>query len=144
MLWRFAGRRSDSQTAERRAQQLIAASFALIAAYVAVRAALSLAAGQHPQSSWAGVVLAAFTLAAMPPLARAKRRVAKQLGSAATASEGRQNMVCAYLAAALLVGLLGNVALGLWWVDPVVALTIAGVAVRESRQAWRGQQCSCC
>jgi len=84
------------------------------------------------------------TLATMPPLAAAKRRVGEQLGSSATMSESRQTMLCAYLSAALLVGLLANAALGWWWADPVTALVIAGVAVREGRDAWRGESCSCC
>ena len=101
-------------------------------------------AGHHPEGSWVGIGLAAVTLATMPPLAHAKRRVAEQLGSSATASESRQTMLCAYLSAALLVGLLANAALGWWWADPVTALVIAGVAVREGRDAWRGESCSCC
>src|SRR3989449_11333694 len=77
----------------------------------------------------------------MPMLAVAKQRLADQLGSAATAGEGRQNMLCAYLAGALLVGLLGNALVGAWWLDPVVGLLIAGVAVKEGREAWRGGGC---
>jgi divalent metal cation (Fe/Co/Zn/Cd) transporter len=77
----------------------------------------------------------------MPPLARAKARVGERLGSSATKSEGRQNLVCAYLSAALLVGLGGNAALGLWWLDPITALAIAAVALREGREAWRGECC---
>jgi divalent metal cation (Fe/Co/Zn/Cd) transporter len=80
----------------------------------------------------------------MPPLAAAKRRVGQRLGSSATLSESRQTMVCAYLSAALLVGLLANAALGWWWADPLAALGIAAVAVREARQAWRGEACGCC
>ena len=71
----------------------------------------------------------------------AKQRLADQLGSAATAGEGRQNMLCAYLAGALLVGLLGNALLGAWWLDPVVGLLIAAVAVKEGPEAWRGEGC---
>jgi divalent metal cation (Fe/Co/Zn/Cd) transporter len=77
----------------------------------------------------------------MPPLALAKARVGDRLGSSATKSEGRQNMLCAYLSAALLVGLGGNAVFELWWLDPVTALVIAAVAVREGREAWRGESC---
>jgi divalent metal cation (Fe/Co/Zn/Cd) transporter len=91
-----------------------------------------------------GIGLAAVTLATMPPLAIAKARVGEALGSAATTSEGRQNMLCAYLSAGLLVGLGANALLGWWWADPVTALAIAAVAVREGRDAWRGDACSCC
>ncbi len=141
VLWRFAGERAGSERAERRAQQLIAISFYVIAAYVAVESVRTLAGGAHPEASWVGIGLSAVTLATMPPLAIAKARVGEQLGSAATKSEGRQNMLCAYLSAALLVGLGANALLGWWWADPVTALVIAAVAVREGREAWRGESC---
>ena len=141
VLWRFAGSRAGSDAAERRAQQLIAISFYVIAAYVGIEAVRTLASGDHPEASYVGIVLSAVTLATMPPLAIAKARVGARLGSAATASEGRQNMLCAYLSAALLVGLSLNALLGWWWADPATALVIAAVAVREGRDAWRGESC---
>jgi divalent metal cation (Fe/Co/Zn/Cd) transporter len=141
VVWRFAVARLSSQDAERRAQQLIALSFYAIAAYVGVEAIRTLIGGSHPDASWVGIGLAAVTLATMPPLAIAKSRVATALGSPATASEGRQNMLCAYLSAALLVGLGLNAVAGLWWADPITALVIAAVAVREGRSAWRGDAC---
>lgn len=144
VLWRFGDRRASSERAERRAQQLIAASFLLIAAYVAFEAIRSLLIAAHPEVSWVGITLAAVTLVTMPPLALAKARVAHQIGSSATVSESRQTMLCAYLSGALLVGLVANAAAGWWWADPVVALAIAGVAVHEARDAWRGEQCDCC
>ena len=144
VLWLMADARSASHAAERRAQQLIAASFLVLAAYVGFEAVRDLAGGHHPDPSWVGIGLSLVTLATMPPLAAAKRRVADRLGSSATASESRQTMLCAYLSAALLVGLLSNAALGWWWADPLVALGIAGVAVREARDAWRGDACGCC
>jgi divalent metal cation (Fe/Co/Zn/Cd) transporter len=139
VLWRFAAARAASDEAERRAQRLIGASFLLIAAYVGVEAVRSLLGGDAPEASWVGIGLAVVTLIAMPPLAAAKTRLAAQLGSAATRSEGRQNLLCAYLSAALLAGLLANAALGWWWADPLAALVVAGVAVREGRAAWRGE-----
>lgn len=144
VIWLMTGGRSSSATAERRAQQLIAASFALLAAYIGVEAIRDLVAGHHPDASWVGIALSVITLATMPPLARAKRQVGEQLGSSATASESRQTMLCAYLSATLLIGLLANAVLSWWWADPLAALVIAGVAVRESRDAWRGDACSCC
>src|SRR5215212_10832329 len=144
VLWLMTDTRSASHAAERRAQQLVAASFGLLAAYIGIEAIRDLATGHHPAASWVGVGLSVVTLATMPPLAVAKRRVAEQLGSSATASESRQTMLCAYLSAALLVGLLANAAAGWWWADPLVALGIAAVAVREARDAWRGEACSCC
>jgi divalent metal cation (Fe/Co/Zn/Cd) transporter len=77
----------------------------------------------------------------MPPLAIAKGRVGERLGSSATKSEGRQNLLCAYLSAALLVGPGGNALFGLWWLDPAAALVIAAAAVREGREAWHGESC---
>jgi divalent metal cation (Fe/Co/Zn/Cd) transporter len=144
VLWLMAARRSASPSAERRAQQLIAGSFLLLAAYVGVEALRDLIAGHHPHASWVGVGLSVVTLATMPPLAAAKRRVGERLGSSATASESRQTMLCAYMSAALLAGLLANAVVGWWWADPVVALGIAGVALREARDAWRGEACGCC
>jgi divalent metal cation (Fe/Co/Zn/Cd) transporter len=144
VLWLVTGSRLSSRRAERRAQQLIAISFLLLAVYVAIESARDLLAGHHPAASWLGVGLSAVTLLAMPPLAAAKQRVAMALGSAATASESRQTMLCAYLSAALLVGLLANAVAGWWWADPAVALLIGAVALREARDAWRGVSCSCC
>jgi divalent metal cation (Fe/Co/Zn/Cd) transporter len=77
----------------------------------------------------------------MPLLGRAKQRIGSRIGSSATASEGKQNLLCAYLAAALLVGLLGKALIGVWWLDPLVGLFIAAVAVQEGREAWRGEAC---
>jgi divalent metal cation (Fe/Co/Zn/Cd) transporter len=144
VLWRFADARHRSETAERRAQQLIAGSFILIALYISFDAGRTLIAGDHPATSWVGIGLSVVTLLTMPALARAKTRVAEQLHSSSLASEGRQNRLCAYLSAGLLVGLVANAALGWWLADPIVALGIALVAVREARQAWRGEACACC
>ncbi len=141
VLWRFADSRAGSHVAELRAQRLIGLSFYAIAAYVGVEAVRTLAGGDHPEVSYVGIGLAVLTLATMPPLAIAKARVGDQLGSAATKSEGRQNMLCAYLSGALLIGLGANALAGWWWADPVTALVIAAVAVREGREAWRGESC---
>ena len=141
LLWRFAAARASSEDAERRAQKLIAVSFYVIAAYVGFEAVRSLLAGERPDASWVGIGLAAITLVTMPPLAIAKAHIGERLGSSATRSEGQQNMLCAYLSAALLVGLGANALFGLWWADPVTALLIAGVAVREGRESWRGESC---
>ena len=141
LLWRFADRRSYSESAERRAQQLIAISFFLLAAYVGAEAIRTLIAGDHPEASWVGIGLAAFTAPTMPLLALAKRRVGNRLGSAAMVQEGVQNMVCAYLSVALLVGLLANALFSWWWADPAAALFIAAVAAREGRESWRGEGC---
>ena len=144
VLWLVTGDRLRSQRAERRAQQLIGASFVILAVYVAIESARDLIAGHHPAVSWAGVALAAVTLVLMPPLAAAKRNVGVALGSSATTSESRQTMLCAYLSAALLVGLLTNALAGWWWADPAVGLLIAAVALTEAANAWRGESCTCC
>jgi divalent metal cation (Fe/Co/Zn/Cd) transporter len=141
VLWRFARARASSEAAERRAQRLIAISFYVIAAYIAIDATRALAAGDHPQASWVGIGLSAFTLATMPPLAAAKAKVAEALGSSAAKSESRQTMLCAYLSAALLVGLGLNAVAGWWWADPLVAFLIAAVAVKEGRDSWHGESC---
>ena len=141
VLWLFTGTRVGSEHAERRAQQLIAASFFVLAAYVTVESIRTLAGGQHPEASLIGIGLAAFTTVTMPLLARVKRRVGHQLGSAATVKEASQTQLCAYLSVALLVGLVLNAAGGLWWADPLAALFIAAVAVKEGRESWRGEGC---
>jgi divalent metal cation (Fe/Co/Zn/Cd) transporter len=138
LLWRFGTARAG---AERLAQQLIAASFLLIALYVGVEGGRALAAGDHPDVSVVGIALSAFTVVTMPLLARAKTAVARQLHSSATASEARQTTICAYLSAALLVGLGANALLGWWWADPIAALVIAAACVHEARGAWRGEAC---
>jgi divalent metal cation (Fe/Co/Zn/Cd) transporter len=141
IIWRFTGRRIHSAAAEHRAQRLVAVQFFLLAPYVAVESVRALAGGEHPEHSVAGILLAIGSIIVMPLLGVAKQRIADQLGSAATKGEGRQNMLCAYLAGALLVGLLGNAWFGAWWLDPAVGLLIAAVAVKEGREAWRGEGC---
>lgn len=143
VIWRFTGSRRLSERAERRAQKLVAISFFLLAPYIAQDAIRTLIAGEHPSSSWVGVGLAVSSVVIMPLLGRAKQRVGARLGSAATAGEGAQNLLCAYMAAGVLVGLLANALVGLWWLDPVIALGIAGLAVREGREAWEGDGCAC-
>jgi divalent metal cation (Fe/Co/Zn/Cd) transporter len=141
IVWRFTGRRTLSHQAEERAQRLVALQFFILAPYVAIEAVRALVNGSHPDESIVGIALAASSLIVMPLLGRAKQRIGGRIGSSATASEGKQNLLCAYLAAALLVGLLGNALVGAWWLDPAVALLIAYVAVQEGREAWRGDAC---
>jgi divalent metal cation (Fe/Co/Zn/Cd) transporter len=141
IIWRFTGARVLSQTAEARAQKLVAAQFFLLAPYVAVESVRALAGGAHAEVSALGMALAGWSLVTMPLLGIAKQRIAERIGSAATKGEGRQNVLCAYLAGALLIGLAGNAIAGAWWLDPVVGLLIAGVAVKEGAEAWRGEGC---
>jgi divalent metal cation (Fe/Co/Zn/Cd) transporter len=141
IVWRFTGSRLYSPTAETRAQKLVAIQFFLLAPYVAFEAVHKLWAAEEPSTSWLGIALVTSSLVGMPALGIAKRRLANRLGSVATRGEGTQNLLCAYLAAAVLVGLLGNALLGLWWLDPLAALVVAAVAVREGVQSWRGEGC---
>jgi divalent metal cation (Fe/Co/Zn/Cd) transporter len=141
IIWRFSGSRMLSQGAEDRAQKLIALQFFLLAPYVAYEAVGHLIGGEHAEVSVVGMVLTASSLIGMPLLGVAKQRVAKTLGSQATHGEGAQNLLCAYLAAAVFLGLAGNALFGWWWLDPIAALLIAGIAVREGRQTWRGEGC---
>ena len=141
VIWRFTGRRRLSEEAEQRAQKLVAVSFFLLAPFIAQDAIRTLIAGERPSTTWVGVGLALSSIVIMPALGRAKQRIGAALGSRATAGEGTQNLLCAYLAAGVLVGLLANALFGLWWLDPVIALGIAGVAVDEGRDAWRGDAC---
>ena len=141
IIWRFTGNRTFSHDAEQRAQKLVAIQFFLLAPYVGFESIKALATGEHAAVSWVGIALAVGSVVLMPILGIAKERLADQLGSAATKGEGRQNMLCAYLAGALFAGLAGNALLGAWWLDPVVGLLIAAVAVKEGREAWRGEGC---
>jgi divalent metal cation (Fe/Co/Zn/Cd) transporter len=143
VIWRFTGTRATSADAERRAQKWVAVSFFLLAPYVAAEAIETLIEGAAAETSWLGIILTAGTLVLCPWLGRVKQRIGEKLGSRATYGEGTQNMLCATLAAAVLVGLAANTLYGLWWLDPAVALAIAAVCVREGQKAWRGEQCGC-
>lgn len=138
VLWQLRGL---SETRERRALQLIGLSFFVLAAYITVESVRDLSAGQQAGESIVGVVLAAASLLIMPTLAMAKTRTARTSGSVTLAAESRQTMLCAYLSAVLLVGLLADGLLGWWWADPTAAFVIAGLAIREGRDSWRGESC---
>jgi divalent metal cation (Fe/Co/Zn/Cd) transporter len=141
IVWRFTGRRLLSHAAEERAQKLVAVQFFLLAPFVTVEAVRHLATGHEAETSVIGMVLTATSLVGMPLLGVAKQRLAATLGSSATHGEGTQNLICAYLAGAVFLGLAGNALFGWWWLDPIAALLIAAVAVKEGREAWRGDVC---
>jgi divalent metal cation (Fe/Co/Zn/Cd) transporter len=143
VIWRFTGSRTLSETAEGRAQKAVAISFFLLAPYVAVESIRDLLVRHQPSITVLGMALTATSLVLMPMLGVAKRRLGARLGSGATAGEGSQNLLCAYLAAAVLVGLAGNALLGWWWLDPVAGVAVAGVAIKEGIEAWRGEGCDC-
>jgi len=141
IVWRFSGGRLHSDVAEGRAQKLVAVQFFLLAPYVSFEAIQALVLGEHPDVSALGMALTASSVIVMPALGRAKQRLAETLGSTATRGEGTQNLLCAYLAGAVFVGLAGNALVGWWWLDPLAALLIAAVAVREGLETWRGEGC---
>jgi divalent metal cation (Fe/Co/Zn/Cd) transporter len=141
IIWRFTGTRTLSQTAEAHARQAVAITFFLLAPYITNDALTTLAARDHARTSWLGIGLSISSLIVMPVLGMAKRRLGAQLASAATTGEGSQNLLCAYLATVVLIGLLANTAFGWWWLDPLVGLGIAGLAIREGIETWRGQDC---
>jgi divalent metal cation (Fe/Co/Zn/Cd) transporter len=141
VIWRFTGSRTLSETAEGRAQKAVAVSFWLLAPYVAIEAVHKLISGEHADTSGLGIVLTALSLVLMPGLGIAKKRLGNRLGSGATAGEGTQNLLCAYLAGAVLLGLAANALFGWWWLDPLMGLAVAAVAVREGVEAWRGEDC---
>ncbi len=141
VIWRFTGARRLSEHAEQRAQRLVAITFFLLAPYITQDAIRTLINGEHPGISWLGIGLSISSIIIMPLLGKAKQAIGQRLGSGATAGEGTQNMLCAYLAAGVLTGLALNAAFGLWWADPAVALGIGALALNEGRQTWRGQGC---
>ena len=141
IIWCFTGARALSHAAEERAQKLVAVQFFLLAPYVTFEAIQALVAAEHPDVSGLGMALTASSVIGMPLLGIAKQRVARTLGSQATHGEGTQNLLCAYLAAAVFLGLAGNALFGWWWLDPVAALAIAGIAVREGVETWRSEGC---
>ncbi len=141
VIWRFTGARRLSEHAEQRAQRLVAITFFLLAPYIAQDAIRTLINGEHPHTSWLGIGLSISSIIAMPLLGKTKQAVGRRLGSGATAGEGAQNMLCAYLATGVLTGLALNAAFGLWWADPAVALGIGALALHEGRQTWHGEGC---
>lgn len=143
IVWRFTGSRLHSERAEARAHRIVALQFFLLAPYVAYEAISKLLHQDQPATSWIGIALVTTSAIGMPLLGRVKRRLAHALGSGATHGEGTQNILCGYLAVAVLAGLLGNAVLGFWWLDPVAALAIAGLAVREGFESWRGESGGC-
>lgn len=143
IVWLFSGARLHSNKAERRAQKFVAVQFFLLVPFVGYEAIGKLVTGEQADTSRLGIALVTSSLIGMPLLGIAKRRLADKLGSVATRGEGTQNLLCAYLAGAVLAGLLGNTVLGWWWLDPIAALVIAAVSIGEGRASWRGEGCSC-
>ncbi|WP_371611791.1 cation transporter [Streptomyces clavifer] len=142
VAWQFSARdHAVRQTREQRTLRIIAVSFFALAAYVTVDAVRALAGTGEAERSILGIVIAALSLAVMPFLSAAQRRAGRELGSASAIADSKQTLLCTYLSAILLVGLVLNATLGWSWADPIAALVIAAIALKEGRDAWQGKGC---
>jgi divalent metal cation (Fe/Co/Zn/Cd) transporter len=139
VAWQFSA--TDHEARERTTLRVIAVSFFALAAYVSVESARALLGGHAAEHSTVGIVLAAVSLLVMPGLSYAQRRTGRELGSATAVADSQQTLLCTYLSGVLLVGLVLDSAFGWWWADAVTGLVIAVVAVKEGREAWRGDRC---
>jgi divalent metal cation (Fe/Co/Zn/Cd) transporter len=139
VAWQFSAK--DHEARERVTLRVIALSFFALALYVSVESVRALLGAQAADHSTIGITLAAVSLVVMPFLSHAQRKVGRELGSTSAVADSKQTLLCTYLSAVLLVGLILNSALGWWWADPLAALVIAAVAVKEGREAWRGDHC---
>lgn len=139
VAWQFSGR--DPEARERTALKVIAVSFLGLSLYVTFDAVLALIGLRQPEHSTIGIVLAAVSLAVMPFLSLLERRAGKELGSASAVADSKQTLVCSYLSAAVLLGLVLNTLFGWTWADPVAGLVVVVFAVREGVEAWRGDAC---
>jgi len=139
VAWQFSA--TDPERREKVALRVIAGSFFALAAYVTVEALRTLVNGNEPERTTVGIVLVAVSVVVMPFLSWAQRKAGRELGSASAVADSRQTLLCTYLSAAVLVGLVLNAALGWWWADPAVALGLAAIAIREGRSALHGQTC---
>lgn len=139
VAWQFAI--ADHERRERVAMRLIAVSFFGLAAFVTGDAIRSLVSREPAEHSTVGIVLAAVSLVVMPVLSWAERHTGRELGSGSAVADSKQTLLCTYLSAVLLLGLVLNSTLGWYWADPIAALVIAAVAVKEGREAWRGDAC---
>lgn len=141
VLWQFS--RAAPEARERRALRLMAICFLVLAAFVGIESGRALLGSAEADPSRVGIALAAVSVVVMPVLSWAQRRTGRALGSGAVVADGTQTLLCTYLSAVLLIGLLLNATLGWTWADPVAGLVIAAVALREGLHAWRGETCDC-
>jgi divalent metal cation (Fe/Co/Zn/Cd) transporter len=139
ITWQFSSPNHEQR--ERIALRAIAVSFFALAAYVSIEAVCTLLVGERAAHSLVGIILAGLSLLIMPMLSATQRRTGRALGSASAVADSKQTLLCTYLSGALLIGLGTNLVLGWWWADPVVALFIAVLAIKEGREAWRGDSC---
>ncbi|MGI5139344.1 MULTISPECIES: cation transporter [unclassified Streptomyces] len=142
VAWQFSARdHAVREAREKTTLRIISLSFFLLAAYVGIDSVRALTGTGAADHSVPGIVLAALSLAIMPFLSRAQRKAGRELGSASAVADSKQTLLCTYLSAVLLAGLLANLALGWSWADPIAALVIAVIAVKEGRDAWQGKGC---
>ena len=140
VAWQFT--RRDPERWEKGTLRVIAVAFFTLAAYVTVSSVFALASQEQVQHSTLGIVITALSVVIMPFLSLAERRTGRELGSATAVADSTQTLICTYLSAAVLVGLVLNSLLGWWWADAIAGLVIAGFAVREGIEAWRGDTCA--
>lgn len=141
ILWQF--RHAVPEQRERQALRMLAVAFFALAAYVSFEAVRTLLLREIAETSKVGIAIAILSLIIMPFLSVAQRRTGKRLGSKAVVADSKQTLLCTYLSAVLLLGLILNATLGWWWADPLVGLIVAGLAIYEGREAWNGQVCNC-
>jgi len=139
VAWQFSA--ADPEARERTALRVITASFVVLAVFVSVESMRALLGGSDAEHTTIGIILAALSLAVMPGLSWAQRRTGRELGSASAVADSKQTLLCTYLSAVLLAGLVVNSAVGWTWADPIAGLVIAAVALKEARSAWRGDVC---
>lgn len=148
LIWRLKkhGRidKEEEERIERKTVKLVGYSFFILAAYVFIEAVKKLLLQEAPEPTLAGIVIAALSLIIMPVLARKKLKIAKEINSASLAADSKQTLICAYLSLALLIGLTLNYLLGLWWADPIAALIIVALIIKEGIETLKeGKLCSC-
>lgn len=140
VAWQFT--RRDPERWEKPTLRVIAVAFFALAAYVIATSLLVLLTRAEAEHSTLGIMITALSLVVMPFLSLAERRAGRELGSATAVADSKQTLICAYLSAAVLVGLLLNSLFGWWWADALAGLVIAGFAIREGVEAWRGDACA--
>lgn len=140
VAWQFT--RRDPERWEKPTLRVIAVAFFALAIYVTVTSVTALVTAERPEHSTVGIILTAISVAIMPFLSFAERRAGRELGSATAVADSHQTLICTYLSAAVLIGLVANSLFGWWWADAVAGLVIAAFAVREGIEAWRGDACA--
>jgi len=140
VAWQFT--RRDPERWEKPTLRVIAVAFFALAAYVTATSVTALVTAERPEHSTIGIILTAVSVAVMPFLSFAERRAGRELGSATAVADSKQTLICTYLSAAVLIGLVANSLLGWWWADAVAGLVIAAFAVREGVEAWKGDACA--